>query len=59
MCRGCGQVKEGKCKVITEPKWIYKHRDGECFARVTPERLQKIEKEIKLDEIRKYKKHEN
>ena len=46
MCQGCGHTFGSICRVIKDPKWIFKHRKGVCFAKVTPERAKEIEKEI-------------
>jgi hypothetical protein len=47
MCEGCGNVRGGICIAIRDPKWIFKHRNGKCFAKVTPERAKEIEDEIR------------
>jgi len=47
MCEGCGWVWEDTCKVIKEPQWIDKQRNGQCFAKATPERVKEIEAEIR------------
>ncbi len=46
MCDGCGHSQGNICRVIKDPKWIFKHR-GKCFAKVTPERAKEIEEEIR------------
>jgi len=46
MCEGCGHQRGNTCKVISDPKYIFKHRKGQCFAKVTPERASQIEAEI-------------
>jgi len=46
MCEGCGNQWGKFCNVIKEPKWIYEHRKGQCFAKVTPARAKEIEDEI-------------
>lgn len=43
MCEDCGWKQRSSCKVITEPKWIFNHRKGNCFAKVTPEKAEEIE----------------
>lgn len=45
MCDGCGNVNKQnrKCKVITEPGWINAYRKGCCWAKVTPERAERLE----------------
>jgi hypothetical protein len=47
MCEGCGHDCGKRCDVIKDPGWIFKHRQGKCFARVTPERAGQIEAELK------------
>ena len=46
MCEGCGHQRGNTCKVFSDPKYIYNHRNGKCFAKVTSERAQQIEDEI-------------
>ncbi len=45
MCEGCGWAGKTLCRIIKDPGWIYQHR-GNCFARMTPERVREIEHEI-------------
>lgn len=48
MCAGCGWKGRGiPCRVITDPKWIFTHRNGDCFAKATPEKVKEIEFEIR------------
>ena len=56
MCDGCGWAGNKTCRVIREPGWIYKRRNGKCFARVTPERVKEIESEIKEQELERQRK---
>ena len=46
MCKGCGWSRRGKCKVISDPQWIFTHRQGNCFAKVTPEKAEEIENNL-------------
>ena len=48
MCEGCGHNCRNRCDVIKDPGWIYEHRKGKCFAKVSPEQLKQIEDEIDL-----------
>lgn len=46
MCEGCGHNCGKRCDIISEPDWIYKHRNGKCFAKMSPEKLKQVEEEI-------------
>ncbi len=46
MCEGCGWKQRSSCKVITDPKWVFNHRKGNCFANVTPEKAEEIENNL-------------
>lgn len=46
MCEDCGWKRRSSCKVITDPKWIFNHRKGNCFAKVTPEKAEEIENNL-------------
>lgn len=49
MCEGCGHNCSGRrCDVIKDPGWMFKNRNGQCFAKVSPEQLKQIEDEIDL-----------
>jgi len=48
MCEGCGHNCGTRCDVINEPGWMFKNRNGQCFAKVSPEQLKQIEDEIDL-----------
>ena len=58
MCDGCGWIDKRICRVIRDPKWINKYRKGKCFAKVTPERVREIEKEIKELERQRQRKED-
>lgn len=47
MCEGCGHNCGTRCDVINEPGWIYEHRKGKCFAKVSPERVKEIENKLR------------
>lgn len=44
-CEGCARNKKLKCEVILEPRFIFESY-GSCFARVTQEQADQIEREI-------------
>jgi len=47
MCTGCARNLIDTCVIITEPKYIYKHRRS-CFAKIDAARAWEIEKEINI-----------
>lgn len=42
-CEGCGHRDKIKCKVITEPHYMWRKR-GSCFAKITKEEAEELEK---------------
>jgi hypothetical protein len=47
MCKGCGHDCGNRCDVIKDPGWVFQHRKGNCFAKVTPEKAEEIENSIR------------
>lgn len=45
MCNGCARAEGNKCKIIREPRYLYKKR-GNCFAKVNEKRAKEIEIEL-------------
>ena len=47
MCSDCARNRGFQCDSITEPSYILKVRNGNCWAKVTPAEAVKIEDDIK------------